>query len=157
MDADFVRVGDAVVALIAVVFEVDSLFPRVLAEHISVAVLVAGGDQLLELQLLEVVREVVKKVTDLGIIAVAKDRLVLEMLGVMPQLFFDVRKLRVELILFRRLRGAKASVQRLAWHFAVVFNNRPRWRIRIFNGIAKDNRVARASRSFDGPSGSPDN
>ena len=41
-----------------------------LAEQISVAVLVADGDQLLQLQLLEVVREVVKEIADLGIVAV---------------------------------------------------------------------------------------
>ena len=44
--ADFVGVGDAVVVLVAVVFEVDSLFLCVLAEQIGVTILVAGGDQL---------------------------------------------------------------------------------------------------------------
>ena len=83
MEAYFVRVGDAVVVLVAVVVEVDSLFRRVLAEQVGVAILVAGGDQLFQLQLLEVVREVVKEVADLGIIAVAQDGLVLEVLRVM--------------------------------------------------------------------------
>ena len=116
VNADFVRVGDAVVVLVAVVFEVDSPLRRVLAEQVGVAVLVAGGDQLLQLQLLEVVREVVKEVADLGIVAVAQDGLALEMLRVMPQLLLDVGKLGVKLVLLGRLRGVQASIQRLARH-----------------------------------------
>ena len=55
-----------------------------LAEQIGVAILVAGDDQLFQLQLLEVVGEIVKEVAGLGIVAVAQDGLVLEVLGVMP-------------------------------------------------------------------------
>lgn len=107
MDADFVRVGDAIVILVAVVFEVDSSFARVLAEQIGVAILVAGGDQLFQLQLLEVVGEVVKEIANLGIIAVAQDSLVLEMLDVMPQLLLDVGKLGVKLVLLVALAACR--------------------------------------------------
>lgn len=116
MDADFVRVGDAVIVLVAVVFEVDSRLRRVLAEQIGVAILVAGCDQLFQLQLLEVVREVVKEVADLGIVAVAQDGLVLEMLRVMPQLLLNVGELGVKLILFGRFRCVQTSVQRFPRH-----------------------------------------
>ena len=71
VDADFVRIGDAVAILVAVVFEVESTSLRMLAEHIGVAILIAGGDQLFELQLLEVVREVVEEIADLWIVTVA--------------------------------------------------------------------------------------
>jgi hypothetical protein len=71
---------------------------------------VAGGDELLELQLLEVMREKVEEVADLGIVAVAEDGLLLEVLRVVPQLFFDVGELCIKLILLRRLRGVQASI-----------------------------------------------
>jgi hypothetical protein len=87
-----------------------------LAEQIGVAVLVAGGEQLLQLQLLEVVREVVKEIANLGIVAVAQDGLALEMLRVMPQLLLDVGDLGVKLILLGRLRRVQASIERLAFH-----------------------------------------
>ena len=110
--------GDAVVVLVAVVFEVDSLFRCVLAEQIGVAILVAGGDQLFQFQLLEVVREVVEEIADLGVIAVAKDALFREMLRVMPQLLLDVGKLGVKLVLLDCLSGVQASIQRRAPHLA---------------------------------------
>ena len=110
MDADFVRVGHAVVVLIAVVFEVASTLSRVLVEQIGVAVLVTGGDQLFQLQLLEVMREVVKEIADLGIVAIAQDGLVFEKVCVMPQLLLDVDKLRVKLIILRRLCGVQFSI-----------------------------------------------
>jgi hypothetical protein len=82
----------------------------VFAEQICVAILVAGGDQIFQFQLLEVVREVVKEIAYLGIVAVAQDALVLEMLSIMPQLLLDVGELGVKLVLFRRLRGVQASI-----------------------------------------------
>jgi hypothetical protein len=114
VNADFGRIGNAIVVLVAIVFEVDSLLRHVLAEEIGVAILVAGGDQFFQLQLLKVVREVVKEITDRGIVAVAQDALVLEMFRAMTQLLLDVRKLGIKLVLFDRLRGVQASIQRLA-------------------------------------------
>ena len=116
MDADFVRVGDVVVVLVAVVFEVASTLSRVLVEQIGVAVLVTGGDQLLQLQFLEVMRKVAKEIANLGIVAIAQDGLVFEIVCVMPQLLLDVGKLRVKLILLLRLCGVQFSIQRLARH-----------------------------------------
>src|SRR5674476_64830 len=116
MDADLVRVGDASVVLVAVVFEVDSPLRRVRAEQIGIAILVAGGDQPFQRQLLEVVRKVVKEIADLGIVAVAQDGLALEMRRVMPQLLLDVRKLSVKLVLLRRLRSVHASIQRVTFY-----------------------------------------
>ena len=80
----------AALVLVAVVLEVDASLRRVRAEQIGVAILVAGGDQLLQFQLLEIVREVVKEIADRRIVAVAQNRLALKMRDVMPQLLFDV-------------------------------------------------------------------
>jgi len=71
----------------------------------------------LQPQLLEVVDEVLEDVADTRVVAVAQDGLVLEMLRVMPQLFFDVGKLGVKLVLLGPRGGAQASIQRLGLHF----------------------------------------
>ncbi len=128
MDTDFVRVWDAVFVLVAVVFEVESTCRRVLAEQIGIAILVAGGDQLFQLKFLEVVREVVEEIADLGIVAIAQHGLALEMLRVMPQLLLDVRKLGVKLVLLGRLGGMQTSIQRLARHGAEVNGVSGNWR-----------------------------
>lgn len=62
------------------------------------------------LGILEVVREVVKEVADLRIVAVAQDGLALEVLGVMPQLLLDVGELGVKLVLLGRLGGMQTSI-----------------------------------------------
>ena len=94
---------DAAFVLIAVVFEIASTLSRV-------AILVAGHDQLLQLQFLEIMREVVKEIADLGIVAIAQDGLVFEIVCVMPQLFLDVGKLRIKLIILRRLCSVQFSI-----------------------------------------------
>lgn len=66
VNTDLVWVGHAVIVLVAVVFEDNSLFNRVRAEQIGVAILVAGCDQLFQLQLFEVVREVAKTLLTFG-------------------------------------------------------------------------------------------
>jgi hypothetical protein len=70
MNADFVGVWNAVAVLVAVVFEKDSLFELVRAEQVGVDILIAGCDQRFKLQLVEVVREIVKEVADLWIVRV---------------------------------------------------------------------------------------
>ena len=90
-----------------------------LAEEVGVAVLVARGDEFLEPEVVELARKVVKEVADLGVIAVAQDSLVLEVLGVVLEFLLDVGKLGVELILLRRSRGVQASIQHLLRHSAI--------------------------------------
>jgi len=57
-----------------------------------------------------------KEIAHPRIIAVAQDGLALEVRRVMLQLLLDVRKLGVKLILFQRLRGDHASIQRFVFH-----------------------------------------
>ena len=86
---------------------------------------VAGGDELFEAELVEVGGEVLEEVALEGVVAVAVDDLAAEGVGVELQvgldLFLDVDVLGVELVLLGRLRGAEASVQRLAFHGAIGF------------------------------------
>ena len=86
---------------------------------------VAGGDELLEAELVEVGGEVLEEVALEGVVAVAVDDLAAEGVGVELQvgldLFLDVDVLGVELVLLGRLRGAEALVQRLAFHGAIGF------------------------------------
>ncbi len=55
-------------------------------------------------------------VADFRIVAIAQQGFPFEMLRVMPQLLFDVRKLGVKLVLLGRLRGAQASIQSFLGH-----------------------------------------
>ena len=76
---------------------------------------VAGGDELLEAEFVEVGGEILEEVAFKGVVAVAVDDLAAEGVGVELQvgldLFLDVDVLGVELILLGRLRGAQASIQ----------------------------------------------
>jgi len=81
------------------VFEVNRFFLVVLAEEVGRVVLVAGGYEPLQSEVLEVIREVKEEVADARVVAVAEDRFALEMLGVVLEFVFDVRQLRVELVL----------------------------------------------------------
>ena len=96
----------------AFVNEIGTACTMMLAEMIGIAVLIAGGDEFLELEVVEFTREVMEKVADLGVIAVAQDSLALEVLLVVLKLLLNVRKLCVEFILLLRLGGVKTSVQR---------------------------------------------
>ena len=51
-----------------------------------------------------------KEIADFGVVAVAEDALVLEMFRVIAQLFLNVRKLGVKLVLLGRLRGLHTSI-----------------------------------------------
>ena len=70
LDAHLIWVGNVVLVRVALVLQVDRLLGVVLTEEVGVLTLVTSGDQLLQTQLLEVVREVVEKVADAGVIAV---------------------------------------------------------------------------------------
>lgn len=79
MNSDFFRVGNTILVFVAIVFEPEPIFRGVLAEQIGVAILVAGGDELFQLQrLVEVVREVVEEFADLGVVAIARTVLFLK-------------------------------------------------------------------------------
>ena len=79
---------------------------------------VAGGDELLQAELVEVGGEVLEEVALEGVVAVAVDDLAAEGVGVELEVGFDflldVDVLGVELVLLGRLGGAQASVQRLS-------------------------------------------
>ena len=60
--------------------------------------LVAGGDELLETQIVEVQDEVIEEITHPRIVAVAEDCLTLEVLPIVLELSLYVYKLRIELI-----------------------------------------------------------
>ena len=68
-----------------------------------------------------------EEIAHLGIVAVAQDCLVLEVLGVMPQLLLDVRKLGVKLILLRGFRwraGFHSTVARhSSWTSVIRFKD----------------------------------
>lgn len=105
MNANLFRSGNPVAILLALVFQVRAHLGSMLAEKIGVLVFVAGGDQLFKLQFLEVVREVVKELADLGVVAVTQDGFVFEVFRVVPHLLLDVGELGIKLILLRRLGG----------------------------------------------------
>ena len=75
----------------------------VTAEQVAALVLVARGDELLQSQVVEVVREVMKEVGDAGIVAIAVHNLVTEVSGVVAELVLDVGTLGVELVVFLSL------------------------------------------------------
>ena len=67
---------------------------------------VAGGDELLQSEVVEARGEVVEEVAFIGIVAVAEHGLSLEKARVVLQLRLDVAELRVKLVLLRVLRVA---------------------------------------------------
>jgi len=83
LDTDCLWVWNAALVIVSTVFKVNGVFSIVPAEQVTTLILVADGDQLLEAQLLEVVREIVKEVANPRIVAVAVNHLALEMLFVM--------------------------------------------------------------------------
>lgn len=87
--------------------------------------IVAGGDELFEAELIEVGSEVLEEVALEGVVAVAVDDLAAEGVGgelpVGLDLLLDVNILGVEFVLLGYLRGAQASVQRLAFHGVIGF------------------------------------
>jgi len=96
--------GSFILVIIAGVFEVNRLFLVVLAKEVGRVVLVAGRYELFQAEVLEVVGEVVEEVANARVVAVAENRFALEVRGVVPEFVFDVRQLRVELILLRVFR-----------------------------------------------------
>lgn len=87
--------------------------------------IVAGGDELLEAELIKVGGEVFEEVAFEGVVAVTVDDLSAEGVGIELEvglhLFLDVYILGVELVLLGRLRGAEISIHRLAFHGVIGF------------------------------------
>jgi len=75
VDADLLRIGNAVAVLVAVVDERDRALAVVLRKEVRRLVLVARRDEALQPQRLELEGEVVEEVGDARIVAVAQDRL----------------------------------------------------------------------------------
>jgi hypothetical protein len=84
---------------------------------------VAGGDELLEAELVEVGGEVLEEVALEGVVAVAVDDLAAEGVGVELEvgldLLLDVDVLGVELVLLGRLRGARDQLKPFAYRRSV--------------------------------------
>ena len=74
-DADVLWVWNAGLVIVPAVFKVDGVFSIIPAEQVTILILVAGGDELLEAQFLKVVREVVEEVADPRIVAVQGRRI----------------------------------------------------------------------------------
>jgi hypothetical protein len=113
------RLGLLAFAVALVVFREERALPG------DGGAVVAGGDELLEAELVEVCREVLEEVALEGVVAVAVDDLAAEgvrvELEVGLDLFLDVDVLRVELVLLGGLGGTQATVEGLACHGAVGF------------------------------------
>ena len=109
-DANFLRVGNSVAIPVAKVFQPNRPLTLVPRKEVALLVLVAGGDESFQPQSLELICEIVEEVGDARVIAVAKDSFTPKVFLVMAEFVFDVRKLRVELILFRLLRRVQVAV-----------------------------------------------
>ena len=104
------RVWYAVAVLVACVFEPNGSFGIVLAEKVALLTLVACRDEPLQAQPLKLVGEIVEEVGNTRIVAIAENRLALEVFLVVGKLALDVLKAGVELVLFLLLRPAKAAI-----------------------------------------------
>ena len=78
------------------------------AEQVALLVFVAGCDQLLEAELLEVVRKEVEEGADPRVIAVEIDDLAFEVLPIVLEFSLYVFDLRVEFVFLVCLRPAQA-------------------------------------------------
>ena len=108
LDLDGDRLGLLALAIPLVVLTERELSPG------DRGTVVAGGDELLEAELVEVGGEVLEEIALERVVAIAVDYLAAEGVGVKLQvsldLFLDVHVLGVELVLLGRLRGVQASV-----------------------------------------------
>ena len=95
--------------------EVEIARPVIIAvtEEVGLAVPVAGRDEALQSEIVEVVEEVAGEVLNARIIAVAEDRLPLERGFVVSELVLDIRKLRVELVLLGLLSLIQIPISHL--------------------------------------------
>ena len=71
---------------------------------------IAGGNELLEAETLEVQHKELEEVGLEGVVAVTENRLALEVTAVVPHLLLNIGELRVELVFLRRLRRPKTRV-----------------------------------------------
>ena len=86
-DAYFLRVGNAVSVSVAKVFQPNRPLAVMAGKEVALLVLVAGGDEPFQPQRLKLVGEVVKKVGNARVVAIAKDGLtpkVLLVMGIVP-------------------------------------------------------------------------
>ena len=111
-DSNIPNVGHPAAHRVPLIFEPYRPLRIVTAEQVAVLVLVARGDELLQAQAVEVVREVMKEVGDAGIVAIAVHTLVTEVSGVVAQLVLDVGKLGVELVVLLPLGFSQVFIQR---------------------------------------------
>ena len=116
LDPDFLRIRDIVPTLVPFIFQVNGPSRVISAKHIHVLVLVAGGNEFLKPQLLEVVREVMEEITHSRIVAVTVDYLSLKVLFVVLQLPLNVRELGIKLVLLRTFR----LMQILIFHSYII-------------------------------------
>ena len=94
----------SIAVFVALVFEIYRFFLVVLAEEVGRVVLVAGGYELFQAEVLEVIGKIVKEeVAYARVVAVAEDRFAFEMFRVVLEFVFNIGELRVELVLFRVL------------------------------------------------------
>lgn len=80
-------------------------------EESGLVIPIAGGDERLQVQSLEVACEVEEKLRDRRVIAVAIHRLALEMLSVVGHLILDVHQARVELVVLVVAGNVKVGVR----------------------------------------------
>ena len=59
----------------------------------------AGGDELLQAQRVEVEREIAEEITLERVVAIAENRLAAKLIPIMPQLIFYIDKLRIKFVI----------------------------------------------------------
>ncbi len=138
VDADLLRIGNAVSVPVSVINERDCALAVVLREEVRRLVLVARRDEPLQTQRLELIGEVVEEVGDARIVAVAKHGLAAEVLLVVSKLPLDIRELRVELVLFRLFRVIQQVVRHIIFLDSVA--------MRLHRGGTEDRRLQKRAR-----------
>ena len=87
-----------ITVLVSLIYKINRLFTRTFGKKINVLILIAGSNQLLQAEKLEVVSKIFEEVTDTRVITVTQDRLTTEMPAVMTQLIIYIFKLSIKLI-----------------------------------------------------------
>ncbi len=104
--------------LVALVYQIDSIFRLVLTEQVYILILIACRDKPLQSQKLKVIGKVSEEVADARIIAIAQYCFASEMLPIVPQFVIDVLQLRIEFIFLCCFR----CIQILVCHLLCVFD-----------------------------------
>ena len=100
MNAYLLGVGHTVAIAVAEIFQPNGTFRIILAEKVTVLVLVASGNQLFQSQLLKVVAEIMEKIAYTRVIAITEYRFAFKMCFVMSQFVLYINKLCVKLVFF---------------------------------------------------------